>query len=91
MIALNVKAIKYAAHTRMQRRNALGSIVKQLAMIRDAEIKSLESRPLNLRNSIDHYIGVAAVESIEFAIDSLERSYKEANSIADCMKNNAAY
>ena len=90
MIALNVKTIKYAAHTRMQLRNALESIVKQLAMIRDAEIKSLESRPLNLRNSIDHYIGVAAVESIEFAIDSLMRSYKEANIIADCMKNDAA-
>ena len=91
MIALNVKTIKYAVHTRVQRRAALNSIIKQLAMIREAEIKCLENRPLNLRNSINHYVGVATVESIEFAIDFLLRSYKDANTIADYIKNDVAH
>ena len=91
MIALNVKSIKYAVHTRVQRRSALNSIIKQLVMIREAEIKSLENRPLNLRNSFNYYIGVATVESIEFAIDYLVRSYKDVNTIADYMKNDAVH
>ena len=91
MIQLSVKSIKLDVRTRMQRRTALTSVVKQLSMIRDAEIKSLENRPASFWHLRDHRTGVAAVESIECAIDYLGHCYKEDKSIIDYIDSGNVY
>jgi hypothetical protein len=74
MIELNVRAFNFVVNTRAQRRAALAMIVKQLDMIRDAEIKCLENMPLNFRLSTKHNNGIAFVEMIKFGIDYLLES-----------------
>jgi hypothetical protein len=86
MIDLSVRTIRYAVRTRAQRRVAVDAIIKQLEMIREAEIDNVENMPANLRNSIDSLVCEMAIDSIDWAIDYLIRSYKKENGSVNYMK-----
>ena len=79
MIELNVRSIRHIVRTRAQRRSAMTSVIKQLELIRDAEIKSLENTPANFTLSPSYYVGETIIECIEHAIDSLTYVYNNKN------------
>ena len=75
MLILNVKSIKFAVRTRAQRRSAVSTIVRQLILIREAEINCLQNTPYNFLRSNGCYIGEYAIESIDNALDLLNEAY----------------
>jgi len=66
---LNVAARKH-------RRKALGILLQQLEMIRDAELQYQENIPENLVNSIRYEAADQSIEALQEAIDKLNEVYE---------------
>lgn len=62
--------------TRQHRRKALGVLLQELEMIRDAESQYLENIPANLVNSIRYEVADHSIEALQEAIDKLNEAYE---------------
>jgi hypothetical protein len=80
MIELSARTIQYEVRTRAQRRAAIASIAKQLKRVRDAEMESICNIPGNFANNYSCFLGEAAIETIDRAIEYISVAYNEEKS-----------
>ena len=83
MIELKVKSVKFNIRTRAQRKAAVAFIMRQLKLIREAEIGCLANTPSNLSSTINYWLGESAVENINCALDFLNDVYTSVGRPAD--------